>query len=467
VRLEKIISVAPQSVKRILVPVSPIHAPSAIRFGRTFWETYYFLQTSQWWSEEKLKKYQLIQLRKLLYHAYENVPYYRRIFKQRNLTPSDIKSLDDLEKLPVLDKDTFRKHFNDIVARNADLRNLHLAHTSGTTGKPLQFYQSYSELEREWAFICHQWSRVGYRPGEPRVEMRGSVIRGGYSVEYDPIGNVLRLSPRVDNKEVAQFYLRKIKAFGAKFLHGYPSAIASFAYIVWKYWLSVPFKLKAVLFASEEIYDWEREIVEEVFKCRVFSHYGQAEHVALAAECEYSSYYHFIPQYGIVEIDPQTREIIATGFLNYVNPFIRYRTTDVVSLPVLSECPHCGRHYFPIVQRIEGRLEDFITTPQGVLISPAVITHPFKNLKSIRESQLIQEDLHRVILRIVPWSGEEKRLKVELRSLCVALQEILGPDVQIEVEIVNEIEKTRSGKFKWIVSKVSKGLLEKGLDKFT
>jgi len=451
-------------VKKILAFFPPISVPVNVRYGRIFWETYYFLKTSQWWSKEKLKKYQLMQLRRILYHAYENVPYYRKVFKQINLTPNDIKSLDDLKKLPVLDKDTFKKHFNEIIARNINLKNTILSHTSGTTGKPLQFYQSYSELEKEWAFIVHQWSRVGYKPGEPRVEIRGSIISGKHPIEYDPIGNVLRLSPRIDNKEIAQYYLRKIKAFRAKYLHGYPSAIASFASIIRRYGLSVPFKLKAVFFASEKVYNWQREIVEEVFKARVFSHYGQAEHVALAAECEFLSHYHFVPQYGVVEIDPQTHEIIATGFLNYVNPFIRYKTTDVVSPPIYSHCPYCGRNYFPIVRDIEGRLEDFIITPQGALVSPAVITHPFKDLKTIKESQLIQESIHNLVLRVVPWGREEKMLKTELQFLCAALQEILGPDMHIEVEIVEEIKKTKSGKFRWIISKVSKGLIEKGLD---
>jgi len=450
--------------KKILTFLPPISVPASIRFGRTFWKTYYFLQTSQWWSEEKLKKYQLMQLRKLLYYAYENVPYYRKVFKQRNLTPSDIKSLDDLRKLPALDKDTFKKHFNEIIARNISLKRTILSHTSGTTGKPLQFYQSYSELEKEWAFIIHQWSRVGYRPGEPRVELRGSVISGRYPIEYDPVGNVLRLSPRIDNKDVAQFYLRKMKAFGAKYLHGYPSTIASFASIIRRYGLSVPFKLKAVFFASEKVYDWQRGIVEEVFKARAFSHYGQAEHVALAAECEFSSHYHFVPQYGVVEIDPQTHEIIATGFLNYVNPFIRYRTTDVASPPISLHCPYCGRHYFPIVKDVEGRLGDFIVTPQGGLVSPATMTHPFKDLKTIRETQLIQESIDKLVLRVVPWSKEEKTLKTELQFLHTVLQEILGHDMQIEIEIVEDIKKTKSGKFKWIISKVSKGLIEKGLD---
>jgi phenylacetate-CoA ligase len=451
-----------QFVKKIYEAV-----PVSIRLGKTFWETYNFLQESQWWSAEKLKKYQLLQLKRLLYHSYENVPYYRMIFKEKNLKPSDIKSLDDLRKLPVLDKDTFKLNFSKMMARNIDVKKLRMSHTSGTTGKPLQFYQEPFESEKEWAFICHQWSRVGYRPGEPRVELRGPIIRGKSRVYYDPITKVLRLLPYIETKEVAEYYIKIIKSFGTNFLHGYPSVIASLAYMVKRYNIAVPFKLKAVLFASENVYDWEREIVEEVFKCRVFAHYGLAEHVALAAECEYNHFYHFVPQYGITEIDPDTHEIIATGFLNYVNPFIRYKTTDIASSPVISKCENCGRNYFPIVEKIEGRLEDFIVTPQGTLIAPSAITHLFKDLKTIKENQLIQEAPDQIVLRVVPWNKNmEEALKAELYCLCQGLREILGTDMQIKIEVVDEIERLKSGKFKWIQSKVSKGLIEKGLDDY-
>jgi phenylacetate-CoA ligase len=352
-----------------------------------------------------------------------------------------------------------------MVARNIELGHLPMSHTSGTSGKPLQFYQDRSESAREWAFVCHQWSRVGYKPGESRVEMRGEITRGRNSVSYE-LNRVLHLSPRTDTKEVAQYYLKRMKSFGAKFLHGYPSAIAYFAHMVKEYNLVVPFRLKAVLFASEAVYDWERETVQEVFKCRVFGFYGQAEHVAMAAECEHNPFYHFLPQYGVTEIDPETHEIIATSFLNRINPFIRYRTTDIVSSTVLLKCEYCGRNYFPIVEKVQGRLEDFIVTPQGTLISPAVITHPFKDLKTMKATQLIQESPDRIILRVVLWNNNvSEASNAELKQLCRSLREVLGADMQIEAEVVDEIERLKSGKFRWIQSAVSKGLLEKGFKK--
>ena len=292
----------------------------------------------------------------------------------------------------------------------------------------------------------------------------GPVNGGENLVQYDWPARVMRLSPYLDDKRVAQCYLKKIKSFGAKFIHGYPSLIASFAHMVQKHSLKVPFKLKATFFVSETVYDWERVIVQEVFNCRVFAHYGQTEHVATATECEHSHYYHFIPQYGITEIDSDTHEIVATSFLNFVNPFIRYRTTDIVSSPVLSKCEYCRRNYFPIVERVEGRLMDFVVTPQGALVSPTLINFPFKDLRTIKDSQVIQTSVHHIILRVVPYGKNVS--KAELQRLYQNLQKILGSDIQIKAEVVDEIERLKSGKFRFIISEVSKGLIEKGLDKF-
>jgi len=97
-------------------------------------------------------------------------------------------------------------------------------------------------------------------------------------------------------------------------------------------------------------------------------------------------------------------------------------------------------------------------------VSPAVITHPFKDFKTIKDTQIVQKSLDRIILKIVPWDGYgPEMLEGELNQLCQGLQNILGADMKIETEIVQSIQLSKSGKFKWIISEVSKDLLEKGL----
>jgi len=461
-----------QSAKKLPYPIKQgckyIYGiiPPRFRYGKVFWDTYSFLQESQWWSREKLEEYQMEQLEKLLKHAYENVPYYRRVFDERGLRPKDIQDLNDLRKLPYLTKNIFKQRFNELTIKNIKLKNLPMSHTSGSTGKPLQFYENSYTGQKEFAFIYHQWSRAGVKPGNPIIQLRGGIIEGDKPVNYDPIYKIMRLSPRINSKDVVRYYLERMGQFEASFLHGYPSSIALFATMVKKYGFRVLFKLKAVLFASETVYPWEREITKEVFNCRVFSHYGMAEKVVLAAECENSYHYHCIPQYGITEIDINTNEIIGTSFLNHVNPFIRYRTTDVASQPIHLSCNKCGRHYYPIFPTVEGRLEDFIITAKGIPISPAVITHPFKDLKTVKGTQIVQKSLDSIILKIIPWDNYSPEiLERELYNLCQGLHNMLGPDIKIKTELVTSIQLSKSGKFKWIISEVSNGFLENGLRK--
>jgi len=438
--------------------------PTRLRYGKVFWQTYNFLQESQWWSKEKLEEYQMQQLSKLLHHAYENVPYYRRVFDERNLKPKDIQDFNDLRKLPCLTKDIFKRHFSEFIARNFKLKNLPTSHTSGTTGKPLQFYENQDTNQKELAFIYHQWSRVKVKPGDLVVQLRGEIIKGNKPFEYDPIWKILRLSPIINSKENILYYLEIMQEFGARYIHGYPGTIALLSSNIKRYGFSVPFKLNAILFASESIYSWQRNITKEVFNCQIFSHYGQAEKVVLAGECENNTYYHCIPQYGITEIDPTTNEIIGTSFLNYINPFIRYRTTDIVSQPVSLGCNKCSRYYYPVFSSVEGRLEDFIITPEGIPVSPAVITHPFKKLKTIKETQIIQKSLNYIKVNVVPWDDHvSDLLQSELLKLCQGLHKIFGSNMKIETDIIDSIQLSKSSKFKWIISDVSKDLLRKGI----
>jgi phenylacetate-CoA ligase len=468
-------AVALRAIARKVIPVSirqklnyvRTYIPPRFRYGKLFWDTYNFLNESEWWSKSRLQEYQLRELNKLLNHAYQNVLYYRKVFDERGLKPKDIQTFDDLKQLPYLAKDIFKENFREIIARNLDSKDLFISHTSGTTGKPLQFYEERSTLQKELAFVRHQWARVDFKPGDPLVGLRGPIIESGRPVEYDPADKVLRLSPRLDTREIVRDYLEMIRRFGASFIHGYPSAISLFAIMVKRYDLPVRFKLRAILFASEIVYPWERQISEEVFNCRVFSHYGMAENAVTAGECECTQYYHCVPQYGITEIDPDSNEIIGTSFQNYANPFIRYRTTDSAWAPIYSGCEKCGRQYFPIFPNIDGRKEDFMITTKELLVSPAVITFPFKDLKTIKGTQLVQKSVDYIKVKIIPWEGSEpEMLERELEGLCENLRNILGSDMKIETEIVERIPCLESGKFKWIISEVSKDVLNREVDEY-
>jgi len=135
---------------------------------------------------------------------------------------------------------------------------------------------------------------------------------------------------------------------------------------------------------------------------------------------------------------------------------------------VLPKCDKCGRQYFPILKNIEGRIGDYIVTSHGLIGAGAGLDHPFKNLTSIKNTQIIQPSRDQVMLRIVPWQPkDEKRYRVEVEKLRTELQSILGDDMRIKIEEVEDIERTPSGKFKWIISNVSQGIRERGFNEIS
>ena len=353
--------------------------PLPIRYGKVFWETYNFLPESQWWSREQLEEYQLEQLSKLLHHAYENVPYYHRIFDERGLKPKDIQDFKDLQKLPYLTKEIIQENLPDLVARNYPRSKLQYVTTGGSTGIPLGFYlENGVSNAKEWAFMLTQWNRVGFKIGDRCVVLRGNVVESaskGKFWEYDPVNKNLILSSYHLTDENMPKYIQKIKKFKPDFIQAYPSAITILAKFMKENDIKPFPTIKAILCGSENLYSWQRELLEDVFQCRVYSWYGHAEQAVLAGECEKNTYYHIFPEYGFVEIigndgkpvtdENEMGEIVATGFNNFAMPFIRYRTMDL-AVCSNSKCS-CGRNY-ALLKRVEGRLQEFILSKTGNLM---------------------------------------------------------------------------------------------------
>ncbi len=171
--------------------------PHRFRYSKAFWDTYNFLQESQWWSGQKLEEYQMRQLSNLLHHAYENVPFYRKVFDERGLKPDDIHHFGDLRKLPYLTKDIIRERLSDLVSRNYCERKLQYVTTGGSTGIPLGFYAERGiHNAREWAFILTQWNRVGFKIGGRCLTLRCEVVLSASKMKfwrYDPINKNLIL----------------------------------------------------------------------------------------------------------------------------------------------------------------------------------------------------------------------------------------------------------------------------------
>jgi len=438
--------------------------PPSIRYGKAFRETYAFLQESQWWSREKLEEYQMQQLSELLHHAYDNVPYYRRVFDERGLKPKDIQNFGDLRKLPYLTKEIIQENLPDLVARNYPKSKLQYVTTGGSTGIPVGLYHERGVSgAKEWAFMLTQWNRVGFKIGNRCVVLRGNVVCSaskGKFWEYDPASKNLILSSYHMTDETLPNYIVKVREFKPDFIQAYPSAITILARFMKENNIEPFPSVKALLCGSENLYPWQRELLEEVFQCRVYSWYGHSEQVVLAGECEKSIYYHIFPEYGFVELiadngkpvteDGKMGEIVATGLNNFACPLIRYRTMDL-AVPANGKC-ECGRNY-PLIKRVEGRLQELIVTRDKRLITltALIFAQHFEAFSKVKEMQLVQEREGDLVVKIVRFP---QYAHSDEREILSKMQRCVGDGLDINFAYVDHIPRTRSGKYRFLIQKV-------------
>jgi len=283
-----------------------IKALSLVPSYHTYRKMYALLRQSQWWSREELEAYQGQALSRLLDHAYENVPYYRRIFEERHLVPGDIATPADLALLPFLTKEIVQANLADLKARNYPETAFEYVRTSGSTGTPMGFYyEKGASRAREWAFMKTQWDRVGYRFTDRCVVLRGHVVDAASSGIYWKralFGRWLIMSSHQMTEEALPAYIGWIRKFRPRFIHVYPSTAVILARYMREHGIEPFPTIKAVLCGSENLYPWQRSLLTETFGCRVFSWYGNSEQTVLAGECEESTHYHIFPEYSVVEL---------------------------------------------------------------------------------------------------------------------------------------------------------------------
>jgi len=422
-------------------------------------KTYSLLQRSQRWSREELAAYQMQALSRLLDHAYENVPYYRRVFRDQGLVPGDVQTPGDLNRLPFLTRDDLQKNLPDLKARNYPESAFEYVTTGGSTGIPVGFYyERGASRAREWAFMKTQWDRVGYRFTDRCVVLRGYVVGSQKTGTYWKralLGRWLIMSSHHMTEETMPAYIDRIRRFKPRFIQAYPSIAAILARYMEEHDIEPFPTVKAVLCGSENLYPWQRDLIREAFGCRVFSWYGNSEQTVLAGECEESTRYHVFPEYGIVELIGRDGrpvegpgamgEVIATNLTNFVCPLIRYRTMD---LAISAEGPcTCGRNY-PLFERVEGRVQDFIVTGKGDLLSGITMNIDTKAFDNVKQFQFYQEKPGEVVLNIVRKRTFSER---DAEHLYREVSRSCGDDVIIVLRYVDDIPLTARGKYRYFV----------------
>jgi phenylacetate-CoA ligase len=244
-------------------------------------------------------------------------------------------------------------------------------------------------------------------------------------------------------------YIGRLRSFQPALIDSYPSSIEPIARRLLAVGSS-DIRPRAIVTSSETLFPPTRELIQNAFGCPVFDYYGGGEMAAFISQCESGSY-HVNPEFGIVEIlrdgEPvrpgETGEIVATGFINQVMPLIRYATGDL-AVAGDGPCP-CGRA-FPVIQRIEGRADDVVITPEGRRIGR--LDPIFKSAVSITEARVVQDANDHIRLEVVPDQGYSAAGEAVLID---ELQRRLGPTMRVDVVQVAAIPRERSGKLRMVV----------------
>ncbi len=430
------------------------------RYGGNFPELVAQFQKRERFSFDKWREYQTVQLRALLLHASQTVPYYRHLFNSLGLRTQLLEnfSLEHLSSLPLLEKETIRRNSNDFLNQRLDRRHCHIEHTSGTTGTPLAIFRStmseratsaaYEARVRRWAGVNYRMSRamIGGRIVVPRTHAQPPFWR------YNLAERQLYLSAFHISPANTPDYVHALNHFQPDYLVGYASAHFFLARNAEEQGLKL-YRPKAILTSSDSLTPPMRQLLQRVYNCEVFDGYSGVEGCCLASECEHH-HMHLSPDVGIVELigsdgrptpPGEMGEIVATGLLNFDQPLIRYRTGDYA---VLSPKPClCGRQ-MPVLEELVGRLEDTVVGQDGREI--VRLQGIFLDLPHVREGQIIQKTLTHFQIRLVvnaSFSVDEERIIYQ------RFVERLG-QITLEFQIVDFIERTERGKFRAVISYV-------------
>jgi len=385
--------------------------------GRSFRENCKFIKEAQWWPAERTQRYQLSRLHDALKLAYERTKFYHRMFDKVGFHPDDFQSLNCIGKLPTIDKQTVIDNLSDMCKKNITNSDVDFVSTGGVSGAPLHFYLNADRSSVEYAYLTTSWERESYKLRMPMVVLRGRVVqadRNGLRHEYDPVLRHHYYSSFYMSDENMARYLDHISTIGPCFLHVYPSTVTALARFIIRNDRQAPNNIQGIIAESEIVYPEQRRMVEEVFSCRLFSCYGHSEKLVLAAGCEKSDDYHVWPTYGYFElldedgnqvITPGQRgEIVGTGFINTVMPFIRYRTGDWATY-VGDRCEACGREHV-IIRDIRGhRTQEVLIAADGSQIPWTALNMHDDTFLRVRQFQFLQETPGRAVLRIVPADG--------------------------------------------------------------
>lgn len=422
------------------------------------------LERSQWFSHNQLLELQFARLKVHLEYAYQYVPYYQDLFNEHDCPPHRIQDLSDFQRIPFLTREALREQF-DRLRSSAPLRGVQRMSTGGSTGSPVAILvdAERSALSDAIRLRTHRW--FGADMGVKEVVLWGSPIeitRQDYlRLVRDRLLNSFLLSAFNLGPAKLEEYSDFILRYEPAKMYGYASALYLLASYIQQNKKAVPKSLKVVFATAEPLFDFQRDTIEQTFDAKVSTEYGARDAGLMALECPQGGFH--VPVEGmIVEIvgadSSGMGEVVVTNLFSRAMPIVRYRTGDMAQLS--GQSCSCGRG-LPLLKKVEGRQTDFIVTPDKRVIHALAVIYVLRDCPEIEKFQVVQESLQQLVASVVSRRGLTADQKAKLLS---GLHKAVGPGVNIDLVTVPEIPTSASGKFRYVISKVSSSHLSEPLE---
>ena len=419
------------------------------------------LRKNQYLSPAELRALQEERLRGVVRNAYENVPYYRRLFDSAGIRPDDIKSLDDLSKIPITTKNDLQTlKQEEIVAKGSSIDKCIIKYTSGSTGQPLKIFLSPVERDFQILLNLHILTENGLRLND-KVAYIINPYRFPKSKYWFQYAGILRREylSVFDYPEKHVELLKKIKP---DIIYGYPSNLTLLALYIREKGIK-GINPKIIFSVAEALEPRAKNLIDSVMSVDTCDILGAIELGDIAWHCEARNGYHVSADAVVVEFLKNGRpaqpgeegRIVCTSLYGYTMPFIRYAVDDVC-VPSDRFCP-CGRT-LPMIESIKGRANDFIVLPDGQIIASCFLVIIMQAIHDIGQYRIVQRDKRQILVQLTK-GGEfdprtPERIKEEIRK-------VIGSTLEVKVEILEELGRDESGKIRTVVSKVIPGMQER------
>ncbi len=424
------------------------------RYGKTYRRYLRIYSKVDYSSCKRNRELQNKRFIRLLRYAVKYSEFYREFYKGINI--SEIRSVEDIGKLPILTKEVFKENLNRIYTIPA--RKGILLHTGGTTGIPIRILIRRCDLQKRIAYLDAFKLEYGFQANR----MRCARFTGKNIILKEPSNHIYWRDNYISKQRYYStyhlinnnmiHYVNNLNAYRPEAIDGFVSAIYRIAKYIHDNHITLNFTPKAVFTTSETVLPIHREMIEKVFHCPLRDQYASNDGAPFIKQCRYGAYHENIDT-GVFEHLETTRgvKLIVTSFFSYGTPLIRYDIGDYIVESEKRVCPCQACH--PIISGIDGRTTDVLRTKSRGNIGQSSLSMLISELPDrFEQLQLIQMDRQRIQVKVV--MKEDARLETDQKLLRDKLISYLGKDMEFTFERVSAIEREKSGKFRLIINRM-------------